>query len=122
MKVQDVILRAMAKRITWWQAAEIIGISDRQMRRWRRRYEKCGYDGLWGRRMQLLVIKFGLPTHPGFVDLRKPLGTMASCIDLLPEKEWPNFDRWFLPRPNPSEMLVRQLRNNSFKVRRPCSP
>jgi len=30
MKVQEVILRAMAKRITWWQAAEIIGISDRQ--------------------------------------------------------------------------------------------
>ena len=33
MKIQEVILRAMAKRITWWQAAEIIGISDRQMRR-----------------------------------------------------------------------------------------
>ena len=32
MKVQEVILRAMAKRITWWQAAEIIwrlrGVSD----------------------------------------------------------------------------------------------
>ena len=27
MKVQEVILRAIAKRITWWQAAEIIGIS-----------------------------------------------------------------------------------------------
>jgi transposase len=50
MKVQEVILRAIAKRITWWQAAEIIGISDRQMRRWRRRYEKFGYDGLWDRR------------------------------------------------------------------------
>jgi hypothetical protein len=32
MKMQEVILRPMAKRITWWQAAEIIGISDRQMR------------------------------------------------------------------------------------------
>ena len=40
MKVQEVILRAMAKKITWWQAAEIIGISDRQMRRWRERYEE----------------------------------------------------------------------------------
>src|SRR5205814_369194 len=46
MKVQEVILRAMAKKITWWQAAEIIGISDRQMRRWRERYEAFGYDGL----------------------------------------------------------------------------
>src|SRR5512146_2700103 len=50
MKVQEVILRAMAKRITWWQAAEIIGISDRQMRRWRERYEAFGYDGLFDRR------------------------------------------------------------------------
>ena len=50
MKVQEVILRAMAKRITWWQAAEIIGISERQMRRWHRRYERFGYDGLWDRR------------------------------------------------------------------------
>ena len=34
MKVQEVILRALANKIMWWQAAEIIGISDRQMRRW----------------------------------------------------------------------------------------
>jgi hypothetical protein len=27
MKVQDVILRAMAKRITWGQAGEIIGVT-----------------------------------------------------------------------------------------------
>ena len=38
MKIQEVILRAMAKRLTWWQAAEIIGISDRSMRRWKQRY------------------------------------------------------------------------------------
>ena len=50
MKVQEVILRAMAKKITWWQAAEIIGISDRSMRRWRERYEEHGYDGLFDRR------------------------------------------------------------------------
>jgi hypothetical protein len=31
VKVHEVILRAMAKGITWWQAAEIIGISDRSM-------------------------------------------------------------------------------------------
>jgi transposase len=50
MKVQEVILRAMAKKITWYQAAEIIGISDRHMRRWRERYEEFGYDGLFDRR------------------------------------------------------------------------
>jgi transposase len=50
MKIQEVMLRAMAKRIAWWQAAEIIGISCRQMRRWRLRYEENGYDGLRDRR------------------------------------------------------------------------
>src|SRR5258708_5584583 len=49
MKVREVILRALAKRITWWQAAEILGISDRSMRRWRERYQQHGYDGLFDR-------------------------------------------------------------------------
>jgi len=38
MKVQDVMLQAMAKKITWWQAVEIPGISDRYTWRWRERY------------------------------------------------------------------------------------
>jgi transposase len=50
MKVQEVILKAIAKLITWWQAAEILGISVRSMRRWRARYERSGYDGLVDRR------------------------------------------------------------------------
>ena len=50
MKMQDVLLRAMAKKITWWQAAEIIGVSARTMRRWRERLEEDGYDGLAPRR------------------------------------------------------------------------
>jgi hypothetical protein len=33
MKLQDVILKAIAKRITWMAAAEIAGVSDRTMRR-----------------------------------------------------------------------------------------
>lgn len=50
MKLQDVLLKAMAKRITWWAAAEIIGVTDRTMRRWRERLEKDGYAGLADRR------------------------------------------------------------------------
>jgi hypothetical protein len=46
MKIQEVILRAMAKRLTWCQAAEIIGISDRHLRRWYQRYQEFGYDGI----------------------------------------------------------------------------
>jgi transposase len=50
MKLQDVLLKAMAKKITWWEAAEIIGVTDRTMRRWRERLEEHGYSGLADRR------------------------------------------------------------------------
>src|SRR3982074_2886695 len=50
MKLQDVMLRAMAKRITWYQAAEILGLSGRQMLRWQTRFKHEGYEGLFDRR------------------------------------------------------------------------
>jgi transposase len=50
MKLQEVLLRATSGKIKWWQAAELIGISERQMRRWRKRYEEEGYQGLLDRR------------------------------------------------------------------------
>ena len=50
MKVEEVILRAVARKIRWWQAAEIIGISDRQMRRWHERFQEFGIRGLYDRR------------------------------------------------------------------------
>ena len=74
MKVQEVILRAMAKRITWWQAAEIIGISDRHMRRWRERYQEFGYDGLFDRRR-------GTPSPK-----RVPLAQVEQVLGLYREK------------------------------------
>src|SRR5450631_4602002 len=50
MKVEEVLLRATSGKIMWWQAAEILGISVRQLRRWRKRYEADGNDGLLDRR------------------------------------------------------------------------
>ena len=73
-KVQEVILRAMAKKITWWQAAEIIGIHDRSMRRWRERYEEFGYDGLLDRRR-------GKPSPK-----RVPVATVEQVLGLYREK------------------------------------
>jgi len=40
MKLQEVLLRATSGKIKWWQAAELIGIGARQLRRRRKRYEK----------------------------------------------------------------------------------
>src|SRR5579871_1048432 len=50
MKLQDVILKAMGKKISWMEAAEIAGVTDRTMRRIRERYEEFGYTGLFDQR------------------------------------------------------------------------
>ena len=74
MKVQDVMLQAMAKKITWWQAAEILVISDRHMRRWREGYEQEGYNGLCDRRL-------GKPSSR-----RVPLAVVEKVLALYREK------------------------------------
>jgi len=79
MKVQEVILRALGKKITWWQAAEIIGLSDRSMRRWRGRYEQHGYDGLFDRRR-------GRPSPK-----RVPVATVEEVLRLYQER-YPDFN------------------------------
>ena len=73
MKLQDVLLKAMAKKITWWQAAEIIGVTDRTMRRWRERLEEHGYSGLADRRKD----------KPS--DKRVPLATAEQVLRLFQE-------------------------------------
>ena len=50
MRVQEVILRAASGEITWIRAADILGISARSLRRWKKRWEEYGYDGLLDRR------------------------------------------------------------------------
>lgn len=50
MKLQDVILKAMAKKISWIAAAEIAGMSVRNMQRKREAYQEHGYTGLFDQR------------------------------------------------------------------------
>jgi hypothetical protein len=73
MKVQEVIMRAMAKKITWTQAGEILGLCDRQMRRWKERYIEFGYDGLFDHRL-------GKPSPK-----RVPVATVEEILRLYQE-------------------------------------
>jgi transposase len=50
MRMQDVILRAMSGEISWFAAADILEMTPRNLRRWRERYERWGYNGLVDRR------------------------------------------------------------------------
>jgi len=47
MTRQEVMLRAYAKKLTWLQAAEILGVSDRQLRRIKLKYEESGFHALF---------------------------------------------------------------------------
>ncbi len=49
MKMREVVLRAIARKITWNQAADILGISYSSMESMRQLYKKRGYDGFWVR-------------------------------------------------------------------------
>ena len=70
MKVQEVIIRAASGQLTWWQAAEILGITDRHLRRLRDQWEPEGYDGLFDRRRQQPSPK------------RVPLATLEQVLQL----------------------------------------
>ena len=74
MKIQEVILRAMAKKITWWQAAEILGFSDRHLRRIRERYQEFGYESMFDKRR-------GQPSPK-----RVPFATVEKVLALYREK------------------------------------
>src|ERR1700709_2219203 len=74
MKVQEVILRAMAGKLKWWEAAEVIGVSNRTMLRWRQRYEESGYDGLFHRQR-------GKPSPK-----RIPVETIEKILGLFQER------------------------------------
>jgi transposase len=74
MKAQEVILKAAAGKLKWWEAAEIMGVTDRTMRRWRERLNEHGYSGLWDYRK-------GQPSPK-----RVPMATVEKVLQLYREK------------------------------------
>src|ERR1700745_1069626 len=74
MKIQEVLLRAMARKMTWWQAAEILGFSDRHLRRIRERYEEFGYESTFDKRR-------GQPSPK-----RVPMATVEKVLALYRDK------------------------------------
>lgn len=52
MTRQEIILRAYAKKISWIDAAEILDISCRHLRRIREKYEEVGYSALFDKRVE----------------------------------------------------------------------
>ena len=50
MKLQEVIMRALSGTLTWLQAADILGMEPRSLRRWRARFDAGGAVARYDRR------------------------------------------------------------------------
>ena len=74
MKVQEVLLRAVSKQITFWEAAHILRYSPRHLRRVLERYRQQGFAGLYDRRK-------GRPSPK-----RVPLAVVEQVLRLYREK------------------------------------
>jgi transposase len=72
--MREVVLRAIAKKITWVQAADVLGISYPAMERLRRLFKRRGYDGHWVRASHK-------PASP-----QVPLATVERVLLLYQEK------------------------------------
>src|SRR6266436_6276857 len=51
LKLRDVVSRWEAEALSQLEAAELLGMSDRTFRRWVRRFEEEGEEGLMDRRL-----------------------------------------------------------------------
>ena len=65
MKREEIMLRAYARKISWIEAAEILGLSPRHLRRIREKYEEFGFWGL----------------HDGRVGKESPRRTPVTVIE-----------------------------------------
>ena len=53
MRVQEVMMRALSGEIHWFEAATILDVDVRTMRRWREQFEQRGCHALFDRRRQM---------------------------------------------------------------------
>ena len=76
MKFDELYSRRTADKLTQEQAAEILGISVRTMRRWEERYEAEGAEGLYDRRLGKLA------------NNRVPADTAMEMLELFDTRYW----------------------------------
>ncbi len=76
MKFEEVYSRRQARELTQEQAAEILGVSARAVRRWEDRYEANGAEGLYDRR------------HGKLANNRVPADRAMQMLELFDTQYW----------------------------------
>lgn len=83
MKFEEIYGRRFSGQITQEQAAEILGVSVRTVRRWEDRYEADGAEGLYDRRLGKLA------------NNRVPTDTVMEMLELFDTRYWDYTPRHF---------------------------
>jgi transposase len=127
MKVQDVILKAIATKIIWLEAAEIIGVCDRRLRRMRKQYEKFGYNRLFDqRRRKRSYLRVAMETAERVLALYRD-----TCFDLsvrhfhekLREEHAIEISySWVKQALQGAGLVARRKKHGSHRRRRPRKP
>lgn len=76
MKFEDLYARRQARELTQEQAAEILGVSVRTLRRWEDRFDAEGAEGLYDRRLGRLA------------NNRVEVDTVAQVLELFDTRYW----------------------------------
>ena len=76
MKFEEIYERTTARHLSQYEAASIMGVSERTFRRWRDRYEAEGAEGLYDRRL-------GRPSGR-----RVPADTVMAMLTLFDTRYW----------------------------------
>ena len=76
MKFEEIYERTTARELSQFEAASILGVSERTFRRWRDRFEADGAEGLYDRRL-------------GKVSGRRvPVDTLMEVLELFDTRYW----------------------------------
>ena len=76
MKFEDIYERTTTRELSQFEAASILGVSDRTFRRWRDRFEAEGAEGLYDRRLGRVS------------GCRVPVDTVMSVLELFDTRYW----------------------------------
>ena len=76
MKFTEILDRTRSRTLSQFEAASVLGVSERTFRRWRDRFEAEGAEGLYDRRL-------------GRVSARRvPADTLMEVLELFDTRYW----------------------------------
>ncbi|MEW6056757.1 MAG: ISNCY family transposase [Bdellovibrionota bacterium] len=127
MTRKEVITRALRREITWIAAAEILGLSARQIRRIKARYEKYGVEGFVDhRRHKPSHRKIPAPIHEQVLRLYREeyfdFSVMHFHEKLIKDHKIKVSYQWTKDALQKAGLVIKQIKKNQHRMKRERRP